>query len=226
MKPMTVEQYSRQRNVTSGSPQRVGPFVTISRAYGCYGYEMALRVAESLNADLATDDAWKVYGSEALAELAQQVHMPLAMLEQERRREPKAVNEFFRHLSNEVTPSCWELRRRITTIVRRLASEGRAILVGHGGSSTTEDLANGLSVRLDAPLVWRAKRIAEIRGIDEAKAMREVQAAQEERQYLAHVYSLRHTHRLCFGLIYDCSRYAPDEIARHVVCMMRIRKMA
>ena len=44
-------------------------------------------------------------------------------------------------------------------MVRTVAFEGYAIIIGQGGTAATGDLANGLSIRVEAPRDWRVARI-------------------------------------------------------------------
>jgi hypothetical protein len=226
MTPMSVAEYVRERGRKDTEPRQLGPFVTISRQYGCYGYSLAARLVELLNATAAPGQGWTVYGKEGLSELAEQTHLPLDVLEQQRRREPRFIEEVFRYLSHEETPSCWELRRRIPTVIRGLAADGHAIVVGHGGACATQDLPNGLSIRLEAPQAWRIRQTALGQGIDEAEAARRIRAVEHEREYLRMVYSIRFPRRPGFTLVYDCSVFTLEELARHIVCLMRMKQFA
>jgi cytidylate kinase len=225
MRPVSVSEYLRDKTQDNTVLRQVGPFVTISRQYGCHGYLLAVRLAELLNAGSAQAHPWTVYGSEGLEELARQVRLPLEVLEHQRRHEPGLMEEFLRHMSHEDMPSCWELRRRIVEVIRRLASSGRAIIVGHGGTCATQGLPCGLSIRLEAPRPWRIKQVASRKGIDEDAAAHQISTGEQEQEYLRRIYNVRFPRCPGFDLTYDCSAFTAEEIAQHVAALMRIRGM-
>ncbi|MFA6135053.1 MAG: cytidylate kinase family protein [Phycisphaerae bacterium] len=227
MAPISVADYIRDLDRKEVHPRGQGPFITISRQYGCYGFSVASRLAELLNEGRHHGPAvWKAYGTETLSELAEQTHVPLKVLERQRRSEPTYINELFRLLYHESTPSCWEIRRRITTIIRGLALGGHAIIVGHGGSCATADLAHGLSVRTEAPQDWRIRQVAMYQRIGLAHAARLIRQGEAERQFLRGIYAIRFPRSPAFNIVYDCSVFSVEEIARHVASLMHIRQLA
>ena len=56
-------------------------------------------------------------------------------------------------------------------MIREIAEQGQAIIVGRGGIAITRDLSNSLHINLVAPLDWRAAIISERYNvsIDEAR---------------------------------------------------------
>ena len=223
MRPISMVDYVRKKGRSESTSRQLGPFVTISRQYGCYGYSLALRLAEELNQVDAPGHCWQVYGKEGLAELAQQLHVSLEELEQQRKREPQWMDEVFRALFRGTAPSCWDLRRRVIRVIRDLASDGHAIIVGHGGSCATCDLPGGLSIRLEAPRPWRVERLARRMKIDPGEAARQVLAGEQEGDYLRKVYAASVPGSPAFALTFDCSAFTDEEIARNVSQLMQMK---
>ena len=118
-----------------------------------------------------------------------------------------------------------EIRNRITSVVRSLAMDGHAILIGQGSAGATHDLPNGISVRLEAPLDWRVKEVAFREGVTETEARLRVRAKERERAYLERVYAMRYPRKPAFHLVYDCSVFTLAQIAQHVVYAMRLRRL-
>jgi len=203
----------------------VGPFVTISRQFGCYGFSLGLLLMEILNEGVGPETTWKIYHREILEQLATETNLAAELLERQRRAKPRLLTEFFRSLSRERVPSGFEVRKQIATIIRGLAIEGYAIVIGQGGAIATQDLSNGLSVRLEAPEDWRTKEIAFREGITEMQAKLRFQERQKERDYLRKLYEARLGNKPCFHLIYDCSVFSLTQIAQHVVYAMTLKQM-
>jgi len=200
-----------------------GPFLTISRQFGCYGFSLGLLLLEILNEEM--DQApWKIYHKDVLARLATETNLATEFLEQQRRTKPSLIVDFFRSLKKQRVPSGHEVRNRIMTIIRGLAIEGHAIIIGQGGAGATQGLPNGTSIRLEAPESWRVKQIAFREALNETEARLRVRAKEREREYLRKLYETRYPRKPAFHLTYDCSVFSLAQIAQHVVYMMKLKK--
>lgn len=150
--------------------------------------------------------------------------MAADLLDRERRAKPRLLVSFFRSLSKERIPSGQTIRRRITTIMRGLAIEGHAIMIGQGAAGATQDLPGGLRVRLEAPLDWRVKQVAFREGLSETQAKLRIQAMEREREYLQKLYIAK-SYRKPFSLVYDCSAFSLTQIAQQMVYAMKLKKL-
>jgi hypothetical protein len=203
--------------------KNVGPYITISREFGCWGFSLGLLLLDILNEETTGEKAWKIYHKEILDKLAEDTNMARDLIESQRRRKPRAIVDFFRSLSGEKIPSGYEIRNRITNIIRGIAIEGYAIVVGQGGAGATHDLGKGLSIRLEAPEDWRVKQIAFREGLSETEAKLRVRAKEGEREYIRKIYETRFPRKPAFHLVYDCSIFTLAQIAQHVVQAMRLK---
>jgi cytidylate kinase len=204
-------------------PKNVGPYITISREFGCWGFSLGLLLLDILNEEAQSDKPWKIYHKEILDQLAEDTNMARDLIESQRRRKPRAIVDFFRSLSGEKVPSGYEIRNRITNIIRGIAIEGNAIVVGQGGAGATHDLDRGLSIRLEAPEDWRVKQIAFREGLSETEAKLRVRAKERDREYIRKIYETRFPRKPPFHLLYDCSVFTLAQIAQHVVQAMRLK---
>lgn len=218
-----TEHMQEQKAEAQPPPGEIGPFITISRQYGCWGFSLGLLLLDILNETVQESTTWKIYHKEVLDRLATDTNMAAEILERQRRSKPRLVVEFFRSLGSGRVPSGFEVRKRITTLIRGLAIEGHAILVGQGSAGATQDLPNGMSIRLEAPEAWRLKQIAFRDGLTETEAKLEMQAKERERNYLRKLYEARFPRRPAFHLQYDCSVFSLAQIAQHVVHAMRLK---
>jgi hypothetical protein len=225
MAKMSLADYLKQTRPELDKLEQDGPFLTISRQYGCWGFSVAMLVQDILNEKPQTSRPWSIYGKEILGKLATETNMAAELLDRERRSRPKLFVDFLRALSSERIPSGYEIRNRITTIIRGLAVEGHAIILGQGSAGATADLPSGLSIRLEAPLKWRIKRVVFREGISETKARLLIQAKEEERDYLRRIYELRFRRQPAFNLTFDCSVFTLAQIARQIVFAMEVKEM-
>lgn len=201
-----------------------GPFITISREFGCWGFSLGLLLLEVLNDEAPEGKSWQIYHKEVLDQLAAETNVDTETLDQQRRSKPGFLADFFRSLGKgERVPSGIEVRNRIQKIIRNLAVEGYAIIVGQGGAGAAVDLPNGLTVRLEAPEDWRVKQIAFREGLSETEAKLRIQAKEREREYLRKVYETRFPRKPAFHLVYDCSVFSLAQIAQHVRYAMKLK---
>jgi hypothetical protein len=223
MAKMSLSTYLRESASQSAQPRVAGPFVTISRQYGCYGFSLGMLVMGILNDHAPPGLGWRVYNKDILARLASETHLAQDLLARQRRSEPRYLVEFFRALSPDRIPSGMEIQERVASIIRSLSIQGRAIMIGQGGAAATRDLPNGLSVRLEAPQAWRLEQIMYRSGVSRDAAIEELRRWDDARAYLRDMYEKHFPQRPHFHITYDCSAFAPSQIAQHVVQAMRFR---
>jgi len=212
-----------RRTVASEELLSAGPFVTISREYGCQGFSLGLLLLEILNEEAEPGKVWRIYQREILENLAAETDTAAVVLEKERRSKPRPLVEFFRSLGKKRSPSGYEIRNRMSTIIRKLAIEGHAILIGQGGAGAVLELDHGLSGRLEAPEDWRVKQIAFQEGLTETEAKLSVRQREQDREYLRKMYRSRFQRMAAFQLIYDCSAFTLAQIAQQIVLALRLK---
>ena len=218
------ETMKEQAEQPDEAPLEAGPFITVSRAFGCYGFSLGLLLMEILNDDADPEHTWKIYHREILERLATETNTAADLLQQQRRAKPRLLTDFFRSLSGkESLPSGYEVRRKITEIIRALAIQGHAIVIGEGGSAAAHDLPDGISIRLEAPEDWRVREVAFREGLSHTKAKLRILEVQRERDYLRKLYSSRFHSKPSFALVYDCSTFTLAQIAQHVVYAMKLK---
>ena len=210
----------------SDRKDKSGPFVTISRQYGCQGYFLGLLLVDMLNTnEPGEQNPWKVYQREILERLASQTELPAEELNRLRCERPRLLVEFFRNLAAKRKLGGFEVRNLVAEVVRCMAWEGHVIIIGMGGAGATADMDNGLRVRLEAPKDWRVSRVIETEGVSPVEARLMVQRHDTEHEHLRQLYSMRFHREPAFDLVYDCSKFTLAQLTQHVVQAMKLKKM-
>ncbi|MBN1943568.1 MAG: cytidylate kinase family protein [Phycisphaerae bacterium] len=203
-----------------------GPFVAISREFGCGGFSLGLLLLDLLNDEAKPTEGWQIYHKEILDSLAQETDLAPEILERRRRQKPGLLGNFFQSFSGKKgVPSGLEIRNRMTAILRELAIEGRCILIGQGSVGATADMPNGLSVRLEAPEEWRLKQIAFREGLSETQAKIRIAEEMEKREYLQKIYERRFSRKPRCHLTFDCSVFSLAQIATMVYRAIKLKKL-
>jgi len=154
----SISSYLREHLDDIVKKKEPGPYITISRQYGCDGLEFANLLIERLN-ERCEENKWKLYHKELLKQLAQDIGLAEEILEKERVARPSLMKDFLRGLLKSNIPDGYEIRKSITAMVRTVAFEGNAVIIGQGGTAATADLENGISIRIEAPKEWRIARV-------------------------------------------------------------------
>ncbi len=174
MDRMLSEQIGRwsmqQKSERPSRPYR--PVITISRSYGAGGAELALFLGERIDFPV-----WDRELVRAIAEERGGDERLMATLDERRRSQ---VDETVRSLILGMDQTNHKYFRSLMRIVRTLSQHGSSIIVGRGANFAVSP-ERALRVRVDAPIEWRAARIAHRNGWQLEKARREVVRKDAER---------------------------------------------
>lgn len=225
---MSKESLAQQMSIVKTGEEDLsdaGPFIAISREFGCGGFSLGLLLLDLLNEEAEEGKSWHIYHKEILDNLASDTGIALEIIERERRAKPGLLKNFFRSVAGQKgrVPSGMEIRNRMTKILRELAIAGQAILVGQGSTNATADIPNGLSIRLEAPEAWRVKQIAFREGLSETQAKLRILEEMEQREYLRKIYEKKYSRKLPFNLTFDCSVFSLAQIATLIYRALKLR---
>lgn len=217
--------FMRDRREQEASLKQPGPFLTISREYGCSGYFLGLLLVDLLSGEHTSRQPWKVYHREILHYLANETNIAEEILDRVRRERPTLLNDIFRSFSPANEPPGFQIRNRVDNIVRGLAYEGNAIIIGMGADGATSEIPNGLRIRLVGPVEWRTVKVAESQGVDLQEARQIILKRDREWEEMRKAFSCRFPRHPSFDIVYDCESFALSQIAQDIVQAMRLRKM-
>ncbi|HOL31639.1 MAG TPA: hypothetical protein PK052_06605, partial [Anaerohalosphaeraceae bacterium] len=115
-----LSSYLRQHLDQIGAKKEPGLYITISRQWGCDGIGLGQILVDRLN---QRDDQqrWKLCHKELLAQLAKDTGLTEEILEKERISKPNLLKDFLRGLTKNSIPDGFEVRNKITMMVRTIA---------------------------------------------------------------------------------------------------------
>lgn len=214
-----LSSYLRQRIGDIVQKKQPGPYLTVSRQYGCDGLELAGPLVEKLN-QRDEQQRWKLYHKELLKQLAEDTGLTEEIIEKERLSKPSLMKDFLRGLLKSNVPDGYEIRKSITMMVRTVAFEGYAVIIGQGGNAATTDLDNGLSVRIEAPKEWRIARISVREQLSKEAAAARMEEIDAQRQYLREIYEKQNPRQPAFHLSIDNSIFSKEQITELILLAM------
>ncbi|HPJ38169.1 MAG TPA: cytidylate kinase-like family protein [Spirochaetota bacterium] len=157
------------------------PFITISREYGCGGYDIAAALVEFLNDGRSLKPEWAAYDRVVLEKISSDMGLSEQLTDTLTSSSRKQVTSFF-ETTFASYPSQLSVYRHLSETIRTLAANGRVIIVGRGGGIITRDMPKGFNVRVVAPVEWKAERMASINSIKKADAEKLVIKKNAERE--------------------------------------------
>ena len=199
------------------------PFVTISREFGCEALPLAQQLVQTLNARCHPSIPWVSYDRELLSKVAEELRMERDILESldgERRDE---MSELFDNIVNRKVADALVVRK-LAALIRTLAIHGHSVLVGRGSWMVTQDLRNGLFIRLVAPREWRVHTIADRRNISVKEARKVIAEGEKQRnRYLNTFFVVDPEFPFHYDLVIDNSRFNLVQIVEIVFTALSAR---
>lgn len=220
----TISSYLRDHLDDIGTKKQPGPYITISRQWGCDGIGLGQIIVSKLN-QRDPEQRWKLYQKELLKQLAEDTGLTEEILEKERKSKPSLLKDFLRGLKKNGIPDGYEVRNKITMMVRTIAFEGHAVIIGQGGTAATGDLANGLSVRVVAPRDWRIARICRRENLEKQAAVAKIEQIEKEREHLREIYERQNPREPAFNLMFDNAMFTNEQIADMVILAMEEKNL-
>jgi len=199
------------------------PFVTLSRQFGCQALPLGSRLAEILNERLRPARPWAAYDREVLDRVAQELNLRREIVESLDNRRRDEMSELFDAVMNRKMDEA-VMYRKMAEVIRSLATLGHAVLLGRGSYLLTQDLKNGLHVRLVAPLEWRIQNFATIHNLPLTGAKKIVEQGQKERDtFLRTIFVQNPAHPVLHDLAFDCSRFSVPQLAEVIFTALEAR---
>ena len=199
------------------------PFVTISREFGCEALALAQQLVETLNERCRPSIPWVSYDRELLDKVVEDPAAQQAILDMLDNKRRVAMNRLFDNIINRQGADALAVRK-LAEIIRTLAVHGHAVLVGRGSALVTQDLRNGVQIRLVAPRSWRVHAIATNRNLSLSEAEKTVTEGEQQRQHYINTFFVLDPHYpFPHDLVIDNSRFNLMQIVEIVFTTLAAR---
>lgn len=198
------------------------PFVTISRETGCG----ANIIAEMLQNELrTTNHRWKVVNKEIIDEAASALKIDKQRINDIIHVKNRTMaDEILDALSTRYYKNDTTVRKTIAEVVRHDAKKGNIIIVGRGGSAVTQDLPNGLHIKLFAPKEWRINNIIQQRGLSKDAAAAFIKEHDKKRTQLLEQMSEKNIEQILFSLTINRATFTPVQIVKLILEAMKSKE--
>lgn len=195
----------------------VRPTVTLSREFGCEGYEVAEQV-RALMAE-ATGEPWNVYDKALLEAVASEQGIEMHTLrnlgDTARSLEKLGLRppEYLAHA---------DAFRAVAEKLLSFATIGNAVIVGRGGAVLCTQLHNCFHFRIEGSLAFRTDCIAKRLDMSPAEAKAMVEANTKLRaKFLEEQLHVDHRDHTYFHAVFNNDRAPADLIAEAIVAFIK-----
>ncbi|MGD2035182.1 MAG: cytidylate kinase-like family protein [Bacteroidales bacterium] len=213
--------------VSGGHP---GPVITISRLYGCPAKKVAKRLTEELTEKMLVKGykkiQWKMITKEIMSESARELDLDPSKIQYVFDYEQKGIIDdiLSAHLSK-YYKSDRRIRKTVAKVIRNIACEGHAVIVGRGGVALTRDIPDSLHINLDAPMEWRVLRVSEKHELSLEEAERYAKDIDKKRRQFREYFEGKNTDYTQFDLTFNCMTLSIEEIVKIILKAAEVRKL-
>lgn len=206
-----------------------GPVVTISREVGCPAKIIAASLTEQLNLlkkSKTKDHPWRWISKEILQESAKELDADFDQIQHVFDYKKRGVFEdLLMAQSKDYYKSDLKIRTTIAKVIRRFANEGNAIIVGRGGIAITRDIPRSIHILLEAPLEWRAIRVAEKHNFSIDQARSYAQNIDKKRTHFREYFQGKGNDYTRFDIKLNCMTLENKEITEIIIGAIKSRSM-
>ncbi len=205
-----------------GSPAKktgTGPVITISREYGCPAKVIAQKLADILSNkknQFGEKHCWKCYSKEIMDETAKHLQISPSNIKYVFDYQKKGALEDFFSSFSQFYQSDKKIRNTVGKVVREIAEQGHAIIVGRGGIAITRDITNSLHINLVAPLDWRAVVLSEKYNITFENAKATAIEIDRKRKEFRNYFEGKNTDYTFPDITINCMTFTVDEIVETI----------
>lgn len=206
-----------------------GPVVTIAREFGCPAKVLAANLTTRLDKTKrvhSKEHPWRWISKEILTESSKELEVDSSQIQHVFDYKNRGVLEdLLLAQSKDYYKSDLKIRTTIAKVIRKFANEGNAIIVGRGGVAITRDIPKSLHIFLEAPLEWRAMRVAEKYDLAIEQARSYAQNIDKKRSHFRDYFQGKGNDYTRFDIKLNCMTLEIKELIDIVVGAMKTRQM-
>ena len=224
-----LAQYLKERYLERNAPENnPGPVITIAREVGCPGKKVAQKLEDKLNRIMVSKglpENWKWIGKEIFDKAAAELDLAPKNVEEIFKHKRGLIDEILSSQSRKYYKNDTHIRKTIGQIIRSIANDGHAIILGRGGIAITRDIPHSFHIYLEAPLEWRAARVSERCGytLDEAKRYA-LEIDKRRLQYREYFRGKKNDYT-SYDIKLNCMTLNIDELTDIIIKSIEVRKL-
>jgi cytidylate kinase len=209
-----------RESILKKAPVDDGPVITISRLTGCDARQVAEILTEKLNRKFGIT-RWKWVDKDIIYAIAKELNSDTQRVENFYKGiELSNISEMIMAFSGGFITDL-RVKKAIRDVVLSMCKQGYLILVGRGGVSIANEIANALHIRLVAPFYWRVENVMKKKEMNMETAENYVVDTDEKRFNLIHAFLDKKPLNIdyLFDATINRSSYTLEDIAEIILSM-------
>lgn len=217
-----IEHWRRQKGAVEEDKEKANtiPFVTISREYGCGGFDVAAALTDILDKEYHAVPVWAAYDKQILDKITADMGLTSQLTETLTSAARSKMTDILQTSFSKFPPQV-AVYRKLAEIVRTLAINGHVVIVGRAGNIITRDMPCSLHVRMVASLPYRVERIAAKNNISKADAKQMIRQKEKEREsFIKKFLQFDPADPHGYDIVINCECFAIEDSARLIIDAM------
>ncbi|MBN2159829.1 MAG: cytidylate kinase-like family protein [Spirochaetes bacterium] len=162
-----LQKHTLQEPFESPSPRQ---FLTISREYGCNGYQIAKEVIKTLNgADKTPEPLWAAYERQVLDRVMEEMDLSSHLVRTLTDDAQKDMTDILKNLFSKLPPQI-AVYQKLAQTIRLLAANGNVVIVGRASNVITRGMKGGYHVMLIAPMNFKTRNVMKLKNVSRKEA--------------------------------------------------------
>jgi len=209
--------------------EKPGPYISISRDFGCMANNIARQLSKELtkrNKAAGINREWKWINKTILEESAKALDLSPSKIEYVFHSKKKTVmDEIIGAMSQRYYKSDKKIRNTIIEVIRNIAKTGYVIIVGRGGVAFANDNPASLHIKLTAPIEWRVDRISNSYKKTKSEALNYILEIDKERKFLIDSFMGFDTDLSIFDVVYNRKTLKENKIIASIINLLEMKKL-
>ena len=209
--------------------KKPGPYISISRDFGCMANIIARQLSRELtkrNKAAGINKEWKWINKTILEESAKALDLSPSKIEYVFLSQKKTVmDEIIGAMSQRYYKSDKKIRKTIVEVIRNIAKTGDVIIVGRGGVAFATDNPKSLHIKLTAPIEWRTERISHSYHKTKSEALKYILETDKERKFLIDTFMGFDTDTSIFDITFNRKTLKESEIIASIINLLEMKKL-
>ena len=218
-----IEYWRRQKQHVVEDREKANtlPFITISREYGCGGFDIAVKLTDILNKEYHSTPIWAAYDKQILDKITSDLGLTEALTETLTHTARSKMTDLFQTTFSKFPPQV-AVYRKLAEVVRTLAINGHVVIVGRAGNVITRGMPYGLHVRIVAPMSYKVKRIAAMLKVSQNEAREIIEKKEIDREsFIKNFLKFDPEDPHNYDVVINNENFAVDELARLIIDAMK-----
>ncbi|WP_421876396.1 AAA family ATPase [Marinoscillum sp.] len=226
---INLKNYLEERERLMAHQSETGPFITLSRSYGCDEESVIKSLIQKLNklgSGGFKSHPWRYIDKEILEESAHELGM--TSLDVDHRiqlHHADVVNDLLSVFNHHYHLPDKKIIDKVKDIICTYAKKGNVIIVGRGGIGVTRKLPNSLHIKLNAPLEHRIQVVSEVKKISATEAEKLIHKTDHSRKLWAEHLIDKAIDTSIFDLIFNMESTSVDEITDMIIAVLQKRAL-